>query len=61
MDKSVVVLYMKGTPTKPHDGYQERAVQLLDEMKVRYTFFDVMTDSDLREILKEYSRWNSFP
>jgi glutaredoxin-related protein len=30
-------------------------------MKVRYTYFDVMTDSDLREILKEYSRWNSFP
>ena len=52
---------MKGTPDKPQDGYQERAVKMLDEMKVRYTSFDVMTDSDLREILKEYSRWNSFP
>ena len=61
MDKSVVVLYMKGSPMKPQDGYQERAVHYLDEMKVRYTYFDVMTDSDLREILKEYSRWNSFP
>lgn len=30
-------------------------------MMVRYSSFDVVTDSDLREILKEHSRWNSFP
>lgn len=61
MGNSVVVLFIKGTPQKPYDGYQSRAVQLLDDLMVRYSSFDVMTDSDLREILKEHSRWNSFP
>jgi len=34
---------------------------MLNKLMVRYTSFDVMKDSDVREILKEYSRWNSFP
>jgi glutaredoxin-related protein len=35
------------------DGYQDRALALLDEHQIRYSTFDVMADSDVREILKE--------
>jgi glutaredoxin-related protein len=61
MSKSVVVLFLKGSIQCPHDGYQKRAIELLNEMQIRFTWFDVLTDSDVREICKEYSRQNSFP
>lgn len=61
MKRSPVVLFMKGTPEDPVDAYQARAVQYLKEFKIRYSWFDVMTDPDVRELLKENSRFNSFP
>ncbi|TNV78818.1 hypothetical protein FGO68_gene1296 [Halteria grandinella] len=61
MAKSPVVLFMKGTPTKPYDGYQQEAIQLLDKERIRYAFFDVMKDPDVRELLKEYSKCQSYP
>ena len=33
----------------------------MDESKVRYTWYNVMNDPDLREILKEISRFGSYP
>jgi len=33
----------------------------LDDSKVRYTCYNVMHDPDLREILKEISRFSSYP
>lgn len=52
---------MKGTPEKPRDGLQQRAIDLLNKTKISFTSFDVMIDSDVREILKEISRCSSFP
>lgn len=59
--KSMIVLFLKGTPTNPRDGYQEEVVDLLEKNKVRYTYYDVMSDPDVREILKEYSKITSYP
>lgn len=58
---AVVVVFMKGTPMKPLDGFQERAIKILEDQKVRYTYFDVMVDPDIREIVKEYSRHSAYP
>ena len=61
LGKSIVVMFIKGTRKRPFDGYQREAVQILDKSKVRYTIYDVMADPDLREILKEISRFSSYP
>lgn len=45
MSKSLVVIFMKGSPKSPFDGYQEEAIKLLDEAKIRYSYFDVLKDS----------------
>jgi monothiol glutaredoxin len=58
---SVVVLFMKGDPKNPVDDYNKEAVQILEQSKVRYRHFDVVSDPDVREILKEYSRFSSYP
>ena len=59
--KSVVAIFIKGTKNKPFDGYQREAIQILDASKVRYSIYNVMNDPDLREILKEISRFSSYP
>jgi len=61
LGNSVVVIFIKGTKRKPFDGYQREAIKILDESKVRYTCYNVMNDPDLREILKEISRFSSYP
>ena len=58
---SVVVLFMKGDRKNPKDGYQQEGIDILNRSKVRYTTFNVMIDQDFREILKDYSRCNSYP
>jgi glutaredoxin-related protein len=44
MAKSTVVIFMKGSPSKPFDGYQSEGIKILDEAKIRYAYFDVMKD-----------------
>ncbi len=72
MAKSTVVIFMKGSPSKPFDGYQSEGIKILDEAKIRYAYFDVMKDpvrhnqllnliQDVREILKEFSGCQSYP
>ena len=61
LGKSVVTIFIKGTKSNPFDGYQREAIQILDKSKVRYTVYNVMHDPDLREILKEISRFTSYP
>ena len=61
LNRSVVAIFIKGTKRKPFDGYQKEAIQILDQSKVRYTVYNVMNDPDLREILKEISRFPSYP
>lgn len=52
---------MKGTPKRPFDGYQEEAIELLTKNKVRFKTEDVMPDADMRDILKELTKWKSYP
>ena len=61
LNKSLVVLFMKGSKYNPFDGYQREANEILSSSKVRYSVYNVMHDPDLREILKEISRFPSYP
>lgn len=56
-----VVLYMKGTPAFPQCGFSAAMVQMLDNLKVQYKDFDVMTDNSLRQSLKDFANWPSTP
>jgi len=52
---------MKGTPDCPADGYQKKAIAMLETIKLKYACYDVMKETEVRELLKEHSRWSSFP
>jgi Grx4 family monothiol glutaredoxin len=56
-----VMLFMKGTPSAPQCGFSRQTVSLLREKGVRYGFFNILADDEVRQGLKEYSDWPTFP
>lgn len=56
-----VMLFMKGTPSAPKCGFSKILVGLLRDRSIRYGFFNILADEDVRSGLKEYSDWPTFP
>jgi len=59
-----IVLFMKGTPSFPLCGFSGRAIQLLMAMGVdakRLKAINVLEDDEIRQGIKEYSRWPTIP
>jgi monothiol glutaredoxin, Grx4 family len=56
-----VVLYMKGTPVFPQCGFSAAVVQVLSTVGVKFKGINILEDPGLRQGLKEYSNWPTFP
>jgi monothiol glutaredoxin len=61
LNTSPVVLYMKGTPDFPQCGFSSRVVQILQLYDADYTAVNILEDPELREALKQYSNWPTYP
>ena len=59
--QSPVVLFMKGDPETPRCGFSRQAVALLQEAKVQFTTFDILKDEEVRQGLKTFSNWPTYP
>ena len=56
-----VMLFMKGTPSAPQCGFSRQLVSILRENGVKYGFFNILADDEVRQGLKEYADWPTFP
>lgn len=56
-----IVLYMKGSPQMPQCGFSARASQLLSACGAQYQSYDILEDPELRQGLKTFSNWPTFP
>ena len=61
ISSSPVVLYMKGSPDFPQCGFSAQAVAALRACGAQFTSVDIFEDSELREALKSYSNWPTYP
>lgn len=61
LSESPVVLYMKGSPMFPQCGFSAAAVDILTKVGVKFKGVDVLVDPSLREGLKQYANWPTFP
>jgi monothiol glutaredoxin len=61
LENHPVVLYMKGTPDFPQCGFSGKTVQVLDACHAKYMYVNIFEDLELREALKEYSHWPTYP
>jgi len=56
-----VMLFMKGDPNKPRCGFSRQAIEILNENKVPFASFDILSDEEVRQGLKVYSDWPTYP
>ncbi len=56
-----VFLFMKGTPQVPQCGFSERVADILNRLEVKFGSFNILMDDRIRQGLKEYSNWPTFP
>lgn len=56
-----VLLYMKGTPDFPQCGFSGQTVAALNAVGKPYAYVNIFEDPEVREGLKEYSNWPTFP
>ena len=59
--KDRVMLFMKGNPQMPQCGFSAAVVGMLKETGATYGSYNILADPELREGLKEYSSWPTFP
>ena len=56
-----ILLYMKGTPDFPQCGFSGQTVAALNAIGKPYAFVNIFEDQEVREGLKAYSNWPTFP
>ncbi len=56
-----VMLFMKGTPSAPQCGFSRQLVAILREHAVKYGFFNILADDEVRQGLKEFADWPTYP
>jgi Grx4 family monothiol glutaredoxin len=58
---SPIMLFMKGTPSSPRCGFSRQACEILTSHNLHFGYFDILEDDDVRQGLKEYSDWPTYP
>ncbi|ERM95190.1 monothiol glutaredoxin-S17 [Amborella trichopoda] len=61
VDSHPVFLFMKGIPEQPKCGFSQKVVGILKEEGVKFVSFDILTDNEVREGMKKFSNWSTFP
>ena len=56
-----LLVFMKGTKLMPQCGFSNNVVQVLNSLGVRFETFDVLSDMEIREGIKEFSKWPTIP
>lgn len=58
---SPVYVFMKGNKLMPQCGFSNNVVQILQSLAIPFETFDVLSDMDIRQGIKEYSDWPTIP
>jgi len=61
IESNPVMVFMKGTKLMPQCGFSNNVVQILNSLGVEFNTFDVLTDFEIREGIKEFSDWPTIP
>tara|TARA_R110002072_G_scaffold64203_2_gene159322 strand:- start:166066 stop:166455 length:390 start_codon:yes stop_codon:yes gene_type:complete len=61
ISSSDIFLFMKGVPDFPQCGFSANVVGILNAMNSNFNTFDILTDMDIRQGVKDFSNWPTFP
>ncbi|RDD37402.1 Glutaredoxin-3 [Trichoplax sp. H2] len=55
------MLFMKGVPDEPKCGFSRQLINILNDHNVDYGYFNILSDNEIRQGLKKYSDWPTYP
>ena len=58
---SPIFVFMKGSKLMPQCGFSNNVVQILHSLGVSFETFDVLSDPEIRQGIKEFSSWPTIP
>lgn len=61
LEENPIILYMKGSPQAPQCGFSAKTVQAVMACGERFAFVNILDNQELREALKVYSSWPTYP
>ncbi|AWO96089.1 putative glutaredoxin-3 [Scophthalmus maximus] len=61
INASPCMLFMKGSSQEPRCGFSRQIVALLKEHNIQFSSFDILSDEEVRQGLKTYSNWPTYP
>lgn len=61
IESSPVFVFMKGSKLMPQCGFSNNVVQILHSLGVPFETFDVLSDAEIRQGIKEFSNWPTIP
>ncbi|MGO1748886.1 MAG: Grx4 family monothiol glutaredoxin [Marinobacter sp.] len=61
LSENPIILYMKGSPQAPQCGFSSKTSQALMACGERFAFVNILDNQELREGLKVYSSWPTYP
>lgn len=61
VNQAPCMLFMKGDPLNPRCGFSRTIVDILNGHNAEYQTFDILSDNTVREGLKKFSNWPTYP
>lgn len=61
VNRNKITVFMKGTKLMPQCGFSNNVVQILNSLGVPYETVNVLDDYEIRQGIKEYSKWPTIP
>lgn len=58
---SPIMVFIKGSPSEPRCGFSRQACEILTSHNLHFGYFDILNDDEVRQGLKEYSDWPTYP
>ncbi|XP_039626160.1 glutaredoxin 3 isoform X1 [Polypterus senegalus] len=61
INKNPVMLFMKGNKTMAKCGFSRQILEIMNETGIDFDTFDILEDEEVRQGLKTYSNWPTYP
>jgi len=61
VNRHKVMIFMKGNPETPRCGFSRTLISMMQETGVPYDTFDILEDEEVRQSLKTFSNWHTYP
>ncbi|WP_269622805.1 Grx4 family monothiol glutaredoxin [Prochlorococcus marinus] len=61
INSNPIMVFMKGTKLMPQCGFSNNVVQILNSLGLDFETFDVLSDMEIRQGIKDFSNWPTIP